>query len=49
MTDEEKAAQRWWLCMSDDQMLEVMVNAYREHIKHQTERKELGFKFDIGE
>lgn len=47
MTAEEQAAQTWWLSLGDDQLKEVIVEAYRNHLKNVEERKELGFKWGI--
>lgn len=45
MTEEEKAASKWFASLNNEQVRELIVESYRAHLKHVEERKELGFKW----
>jgi hypothetical protein len=44
MTDEEKAAQAWWLSLSDEELKQLILKSY---MQHQELLKELGFKWGV--
>ena len=45
--EELKAAQAWFLGLDDEQVKEVMLKAYRDHLAHVAEREALGFKWGV--
>jgi hypothetical protein len=48
MTVEEmKAAQKWFENLTDEEVKQLVVTPYRNHLKHVEELKALGFKWGV--
>lgn len=49
MTNEEKLAFAWWEGLSDAEIKQRVLEAYRYNLKKREELKELGFKWGVGD
>lgn len=47
MNEEEKKAAAWFNGLSRDEVRELIVQSYRDHLKHTEELKALGFKWGV--
>lgn len=47
MTPEEQSAVKWWEGLSDEDLKQLILKSYRDHLAHIEELKALGFKWGV--
>lgn len=47
MTPEEQSAVAWWSGLSDEDLKQLILKSYRQHLEHAEELKALGFTYGV--